>query len=261
MPWQPYAHRHLVTAFPALDTTRRRVGRDRRTGDRTGRQYRQHGNRARHRNSQLHNGSCMAEYERENFFFKTPGKILSRSQNPAGLYDNCRKTIPYHASALSRLIDCHSMPTSASSSSAPPPNRPVSKVADRYVATDDLEAGRQRRADAAAPLLIKGRARHGQDDAGRGSGARAWTARCCNGTSSPPPRRTRACTNTTRSRACAIRSWATKVRDIRNHIVQGTLWQAFEAPEPVVLLIDEIDKADIEFPMTCCARPRPHGIP
>jgi MoxR-like ATPase len=39
-----------------------------------------------------------------------------------------------------------------------------------------------------------------------------------------------------------------KVRDIRNYIIQGVLWQAFEAPEPVVLLIDEIDKADIEFP-------------
>ena len=39
-----------------------------------------------------------------------------------------------------------------------------------------------------------------------------------------------------------------KVRDIRNYIVQGTLWQAFQAQEPVVLLIDEIDKADIEFP-------------
>jgi MoxR-like ATPase len=39
-----------------------------------------------------------------------------------------------------------------------------------------------------------------------------------------------------------------KVRDIRNYIVQGTLWQAFQADEPVVLLIDEIDKADIEFP-------------
>ena len=39
-----------------------------------------------------------------------------------------------------------------------------------------------------------------------------------------------------------------KVRDIRNYIVQGTLWQAFEAEQPVVVLIDEIDKADIEFP-------------
>jgi MoxR-like ATPase len=39
-----------------------------------------------------------------------------------------------------------------------------------------------------------------------------------------------------------------KVKDIRNYIVQGVLWQAFTAEQPVVLLIDEIDKADIEFP-------------
>ncbi len=39
-----------------------------------------------------------------------------------------------------------------------------------------------------------------------------------------------------------------KVRDIRNYIVRGTLWQAFTADAPVALLIDEIDKADIEFP-------------
>jgi len=39
-----------------------------------------------------------------------------------------------------------------------------------------------------------------------------------------------------------------KVKDIRNYIHQGMLWQAFTADEQVVLLIDEIDKADIEFP-------------
>ena len=39
-----------------------------------------------------------------------------------------------------------------------------------------------------------------------------------------------------------------RVKDIHNYIVKGVLWQAFTAPEPVVLLIDEIDKADIEFP-------------
>jgi MoxR-like ATPase len=39
-----------------------------------------------------------------------------------------------------------------------------------------------------------------------------------------------------------------RVRDIRNYIVKGVLWQAFEADQPVALLIDEIDKADIEFP-------------
>ncbi|MCP5273084.1 MAG: MoxR family ATPase [Burkholderiaceae bacterium] len=39
-----------------------------------------------------------------------------------------------------------------------------------------------------------------------------------------------------------------RVRDIRNYIVKGVLWQAFTAEQPVALLIDEIDKADIEFP-------------
>jgi MoxR-like ATPase len=39
-----------------------------------------------------------------------------------------------------------------------------------------------------------------------------------------------------------------KVHDIKNYIVKGKLWEAFDADKPVVLLIDEIDKADIEFP-------------
>ena len=39
-----------------------------------------------------------------------------------------------------------------------------------------------------------------------------------------------------------------RVHDVRNYIRKGKLWQAFEADEKVVLLIDEIDKADIEFP-------------
>jgi MoxR-like ATPase len=39
-----------------------------------------------------------------------------------------------------------------------------------------------------------------------------------------------------------------KVHDIRNYIVKGKLWEAFTAPAAPVLLIDEIDKADIEFP-------------
>ncbi len=39
-----------------------------------------------------------------------------------------------------------------------------------------------------------------------------------------------------------------KVHDISNYIVKGKLWEAFESDEQVVLLIDEIDKADIEFP-------------
>ncbi|MGB0635947.1 MAG: AAA family ATPase [Gammaproteobacteria bacterium] len=38
------------------------------------------------------------------------------------------------------------------------------------------------------------------------------------------------------------------VHDISNYIIKGKLWEAFEAPKQPVLLIDEIDKADIEFP-------------
>ena len=39
-----------------------------------------------------------------------------------------------------------------------------------------------------------------------------------------------------------------RVGDIRNYIKKGKLWEAFDSEERVVLLIDEIDKADIEFP-------------
>ena len=39
-----------------------------------------------------------------------------------------------------------------------------------------------------------------------------------------------------------------RVHDVKNYIRKGKLWQAFEADGKVVLLIDEIDKADIEFP-------------
>ena len=39
-----------------------------------------------------------------------------------------------------------------------------------------------------------------------------------------------------------------RVHDVRNYIKKGKLWEAFEADERVILLIDEIDKADIVFP-------------
>jgi MoxR-like ATPase len=39
-----------------------------------------------------------------------------------------------------------------------------------------------------------------------------------------------------------------RVGEIANYIVKGVLWQAFESPEQAVVLVDEIDKADIEFP-------------
>jgi MoxR-like ATPase len=46
-----------------------------------------------------------------------------------------------------------------------------------------------------------------------------------------------------------------RVHDIANYIVRGKIWEAFESDKKPVLLIDEIDKADIEFPndlLQCC---------
>ncbi len=39
-----------------------------------------------------------------------------------------------------------------------------------------------------------------------------------------------------------------RVADIANYIIKGVLWEAFESDQPTVVLIDEVDKADIEFP-------------
>jgi len=44
-----------------------------------------------------------------------------------------------------------------------------------------------------------------------------------------------------------------RVHDIANYILKGSLWEAFDSQTQPVLLIDEIDKADIEFPTICCA--------
>ena len=43
-----------------------------------------------------------------------------------------------------------------------------------------------------------------------------------------------------------------RVKDIRNYIKRGKLWDAFVADERPVLLIDEIDKADIDSPTISC---------
>jgi MoxR-like ATPase len=50
------------------------------------------------------------------------------------------------------------------------------------------------------------------------------------------------------SQLAGVEGDSARVRDIGNYIVKGVLWQAFTAEQPVALLIDEIDKADIEFP-------------
>ena len=92
------------------------------------------------------------------------------------------------------------------------------------------DARGQRGDRARAAAAGQGRARHRQDDARRGGRARARRGRCCSGTSSRRPRRSRDSTSTTRCRGCATRSWATsRSPTSRNYIKRGVLWEAFEA--------------------------------
>src|SRR6201988_4656204 len=50
-----------------------------------------------------------------------------------------------------------------------------------------------------------------------------------------------------------------RVKDVRNYIKRGKLWEAFVADARPVLLIDEIDKADIEFPNDLLLELTPRG--
>src|SRR4026208_2271607 len=50
------------------------------------------------------------------------------------------------------------------------------------------------------------------------------------------------------SRLCDSQLGDQRVHDIHNYIVKGMLWQAVTPDQPCVLLIGEVDKADIEFP-------------
>ena len=119
---------------------------------------------------------------------------------------------------------------------------------DRYVATDDLKLAVNAALTLQRPLLIKGEPGTGKTmlaeevAAALGMPLMQWHIK-----------------STTKaqqglyeydavSRLRDSQLGDDKVKDIGNYIVKGTLWQAFEAEQPTVVLIDEIDKADIEFP-------------
>ncbi|MCY4045327.1 MAG: MoxR family ATPase [Cellvibrionales bacterium] len=119
---------------------------------------------------------------------------------------------------------------------------------DQYVATDDLQMAVNAAVTLQKPLLIKGEPGTGKtllaEELAKGLGKRLiqWHIK-----------------STTKaqqglyeydavSRLRDSQLGDEKVKNIGNYINKGKLWEAFTADEQVVLLIDEIDKADIEFP-------------
>jgi MoxR-like ATPase len=119
---------------------------------------------------------------------------------------------------------------------------------ETYIATDDLTLAVNAAVTLERPLLVKGEPGTGKTELAR-QVARAlgmelieWSVK-----------------STTRaqqglyeydavSRLRDSQLGEQRVHDVRNYIRKGKLWQAFEADRKVVLLIDEVDKADIEFP-------------
>jgi len=119
---------------------------------------------------------------------------------------------------------------------------------DRYVATDDLQMAVNAAVTLKRPLLIKGEPGTGKTMlAEEVAAALGWQL---------IPWHIKSTTKAQQglyeydavSRLRDSQLGQDRVHDIANYIKPGKLWQAFVADEPVVLLIDEIDKADIEFP-------------
>jgi len=119
---------------------------------------------------------------------------------------------------------------------------------DAYVATDDLTVAVNAAVTLERPLLVKGEPGTGKTELAR-QVAQALGLRLIEWNIKSTTRAQQGLYEYDAvSRLRDSQLGEERVHDVRNYIRQGKLWEAFEADEKVVLLIDEIDKADIEFP-------------
>ena len=119
---------------------------------------------------------------------------------------------------------------------------------DSYVATDDLTVAVNATVALERPLLVKGEPGTGKTELARQVAAALGLPLIEWHVKSTTKAQQGLYEYDAVSRLRDSQLGDERVHDVRNYIRKGKLWQAFEAEGKVVLLIDEIDKADIEFP-------------
>ena len=119
---------------------------------------------------------------------------------------------------------------------------------DSYVATDDLTLAVNAAVTLQRPLLVKGEPGTGKTELARQVAASLHLPLVEWHVKSTTKAQQGLYEYDAVSRLRDSQLGDARVHEVRNYIRKGKLWQAFEAEGRVVLLIDEIDKADIEFP-------------
>ncbi len=119
---------------------------------------------------------------------------------------------------------------------------------DTYVATDDLTVAVNASVALQRPLLVKGEPGTGKTELARQVSAALGLEMIEWHVKSTTKAQQGLYEYDAVSRLRDSQLGDEKVHDVKNYIRKGKLWQAFEASERKVLLIDEVDKADIEFP-------------